>query len=147
MKNIKFAIILFAVAILNQSCETYDDYNTDRPTNIGFVTTEIALVSLSEGQSQTRPANVYINNVADVDRTFNVVVYNEFNSTTTSPENYSFDSTVLIPAGSHDGTINITITDVSLTPETTEFLTLAIEENPDYVSGGRVTVSLQNRLP
>lgn len=145
MKNIKFLIIILTVAVFATSCETYDDYDTDRVTVVGFTKKTQNINSIRAGESKSVELDIFASDVASSDRTYNIIVVpidNPDEFPPTGEENYSFDSTVTIPANERIGTITVTGTNVSLSGDRT-FFRLAVEPGSDVASGGRVTVGLR----
>ena len=107
MKKINLIITFAVLAFLVVSCETsYDDYNTDRKTVVGFSKDSDNINNIPEGSERTRTFTdvLFVSDIADVDREFKVIVVPTIlpeadpPSTDTNPENYSFDSIVIIPA-------------------------------------------------
>ena len=151
MKKISIILTLAVLALTTVSCETYDDYNEDRKTVVGFNKASDNLNNIPEGGETTRTFNnvIFVSDVASVDREFNIVVVptilpeSEPPSTATNPENYSFESTVTIPANTRKGSITITGIDNSIEDERGEYFTIAIEGGGNVVSGGKYTVRLR----
>lgn len=142
MKIFNIILTLVTVAIVFSSCETYDDYNADRETVVGFVTNTANINNVPEGETKdSNPLIIFASDVSNTDRTFKLVVVDDL--TTTASENYTFDPNVVIPAGLRETTVIVTAVDNSLTEERTT-VTLEIEAGVDVVSGGRMEVSMKN---
>lgn len=140
MKIINIILTLVVIAVVSVSCETYDDYNTDRTTVVGFPANNISIRVPENGTKDSDPIEVYASDVSSVDRTYKVVVVNDL--TDASSENYSFDANVTIPAGSRQAFLIVTGIDTSLT-NTNSTLALEIEGGPEVVSGGRIRVLMR----
>jgi len=123
------------LAIFASSCETYDDYDTDRPVVIGF-TLSNSNVKIPNGGTRDKSVDVFISEAASVDRTFTVSVIAD--QTELAAENYSFDATLLIPANERFAQFVLTGIDMSLT---TDKLPLTLQVNPKdgILSGGKIT--------
>jgi hypothetical protein len=151
MKKINIIITFVVLALFVVSCETYDDYDTDRKTVIGFTSSSDNINNIPEGGERTRTFNdaLFISDIADVDREFKVVVIPtilpeaEPPATATNPENYIFESIVVIPANSQRGSFTATGIDNSIEDERGEYFTVAIEGGGNIVSGGRFTIRLR----
>ncbi len=151
MKKINIIITLIVLAFVVVSCETYDDYNTDRKTVIGFTSESDNINNIPEGGERTRTFTdaLFVSDISDVDREFKVMVIPtilpeaEPPATATNPENYIFESTVTIPANSRRGDFTVTGIDNSIEDERGEYFSVAIEGGGDIVSGGRFTIRLR----
>jgi hypothetical protein len=142
MKIINIVFSLMVIAVVSVSCETYDDFNADRETIVGFPSNSVNISGVPEGGvKDSNPIKIFASDVASTDRTFKILVVNDL--TTTPSENYTFDPVVVIPAGSRETTFIFTAVDTSLTSEKVT-VTLEIEERADVVSGGRVGISMKN---
>lgn len=151
MKKINIIITFVALALFVVSCETYDDYNADRKTVIGFSKDSDNINNIPEGGERTRTFTdvLFVSDMADVDREFKVIVIPTIlpeavpPATATNPENYSFDATVIIPANTQRGSFTVTGIDNSIEDETGEYFSVAIEGGGNIVSGGRFTIRLR----
>lgn len=142
MKNIKLIITILAVALFAVSCETYDDYDTERTTVVGFTT----LVGgpnavVPAGGTLVKEVNVFVSDVSSSERSFNVVVDQEV--TVIGSENYTF-GTMTIPANERTGIFSVTFTDVNLTSDPQPFRLKFDNSTPDYISGNRITIQVRN---
>lgn len=142
MKNIKIIITVLAVALFAVSCETYDDYDT-RTTVVAFTTPvggSSAVVPV--GGTLVKEINVFVSDVSNSERTFNVVVDTE--ASEVGPENYSF-GTMTIPANLREGIFSVTFTDVNLTSDSQPLSLKFDSSNPEsYISGKGITVQVRN---
>lgn len=151
MKKINIIITFVVLALSVVSCETYDDYNTDRNTVVGFINSSDNINNIPEGGERLRTFNdvLFASDIADVDREFKVVVIPTIlpeavpPATDTNPENYTFEATVIIPANSQRGSFTVTGIDNSIEDERGEYFTVAIEGGGDVASGGRFTIRLR----
>lgn len=151
MKKINIIITFVVLALFVVSCETYDDYNTDRKTVIGFSKDSDNINNIPEGDERTRTFTdvLFVSDIADVDREFKVIVIPTIlpeavpPATATNPENYTFEAIVIIPANSQRGSFTVTGIDNSIEDERGEYFSVAIEGGGNVVSGGRFTVRLR----
>lgn len=145
MKNIKFLILILAVAVVSVSCETYDDYETDRLPAVGFTAANKNINGVPPGGEKSTTIEVFASDLSTSDRTFNVVNVPLEDTEANPPaaaENFSFDPTVTIPANQHVGTMTVTGIGVSLTSDRTYFQ-LAIDSDPSVVPGGQIIIALR----
>lgn len=144
MKKIKLILTFVAVAMIAISCETYDDYNADRPTVIGFTLPTKNINNIPEGGERSTTVDLFVSDVADVDREFNIMAIPALEQPATAPENYSFDATVTIPANTRTGTITVTGIDNSINTPDGEYFALAVDGGGEVVSGGRISIRVKN---
>ena len=145
MKNIKYIILILTIAVVGVSCETYDDYDTDRLPAVGFTATNKNINGIPQGGEKSTTIDVFASDVSSSDRTFDVVAVPIEDTETnppSAPENYRYDSTVTIPANQRVGTMTVTGIGVSLTSERTYFK-LAIDSDPSVVAGGQILIALR----
>lgn len=144
MKNIKLIITVLAVALFAVSCDTHDDYDTERPTIVTFASLvggPNAIVPV--GGTLVKEINVFVSNVSNAERTFNVLLVAE--ETEVASENYSFSSTVTIPANENTAIFSVTLTDVSLISDA-QPLTLEFDgSNPDVNITGDSSITINVR--
>lgn len=138
MKKLSIIITIITLAFTAVSCETYDDYDTNRPVNIGFPT-PTQNIKVPNGGTKDKELEVFISEPANVDRSFNIEVVAD--KTEVAAENYSLPATVVIPANERRGYFIVTGIDVSLTDEKLP-LVLKIAATPEVYSGGQVTISV-----
>lgn len=151
MKKINIIVTFVVLALFVVSCETYDDYNPERKTVIGFASESDNINNIPEGGERTRTFTdaLFVSDIAAVDREFKVVVIPtilpeaEPPATATNPENYTFEATVIIPANSQRGSFTVTGIDNSIEDERGEYFSVAIEGGGNVVSGGRFTIRLR----
>lgn len=142
MKNIKTIFTFLIAAVLFVSCEEYEDYDSDI-TTVGFTKMSTNINRIPEGGSKEEPVNLFVSDVSNTDRTFTIIEI-PVESDPAAPENYSYPSTVIIPAGTRSIDIPVTAVDVSISPDTRTFFTLAVKDGAGFTTGGRVTIGLKN---
>lgn len=146
MKKIKFLILILTVAVVGVSCETYDDYDTNRLPAVGFTAKNKNINSIPVGGEKSTTIDVFASDVSTSDRTFDVITVPIEDTETNPPtdaENYSFDSSVTIPANSRVGTMTVTGINVSLPSGERVYFKLAIESDPSVVAGGQILIALR----
>lgn len=138
MKNISIILAVFALVFTSVSCESYDDYETERATIIGFTQTNVNIKVPNNG-TRDKTVDVFITESSNVDRTFNISVVAD--QTDVASENYSIASSVEILANERVGTFTITGVDVSLTDEKLP-LTLRVEPSNGVIAGATLVTAL-----
>ena len=141
MKKVNILTVILAIALIAVSCESYDDYNTDRKTVVGFVTLT-KNISVPEGGSKSDSVKVYVSDLSNSARTFSVTTL-ALDSLETAAENYTYDSTVTFPANTSEAYVHVTAIDNSITDERNYFQ-LVIEGDANTVSGGRSLIGVRN---
>ncbi len=141
MKKVNIFLVILAIAMVAVSCETYDDYNTDRKTTVGFVTLTKNL-SVPEGGTKTDSVKLFVSDLSASARTFTVITV-PVDTLPTAPENYSFESTVTVPANQREVNFGVTAIDNSI-DDTRRFFKLAIQGEANVVSGGRALIGVKN---
>lgn len=142
MKKIYKIVTLVLVLIVVASCSTnYDDINADHTNVIGFTLAATLELPLSENNPEINfPLPYFVSNSTSSDRTFNVVVVAE--ETELSPESYSFDATIVIPANERSGTIIFNAYNMNLTSEY-QPLVLAFESTSEITTGKKMYIALK----
>lgn len=138
MKNLKYIITVLAIAIVAVSCESFDDYDEDRMTVVGFTTAvggPNAIVPA--GGTFNKDINVFVSDVSSVERSFTVTINEEL--TELGSENYSFGN-VVVPANERTAIFTVTFTDVNLTSTFQPVRFKFDNTSGDYVSGGQLTI-------
>lgn len=146
MKKLKFITLILTIALVAVSCETYDDYDTNRDTVAGFTKKSQNINSIPQDGEKSTDVDVFASDVKSFERTFtviNVPVINPEENTPTAEDNYTFETSVTIPANERMGSLVVTGIDNSLTSERTFFM-LSIQGGPDVVSGGTIMIGLKN---
>ena len=113
MKNIYIILTVVLSSLLMTSCDTdHDYYNTDSEATINFAELlQIVVVPLGENSIDSE-IQFITSDISDTDRTFQVSVVSE--ETTIDAENFSFNSSVVMPANNNSATFTFTAIDVSL---------------------------------
>ena len=152
MKKINILFTFVVLALVMVSCESYDDYNADRKTVVGFSVPSKNINNIPAGpDGRSTTVDLVTSDVSSVDREFKVTtipaLLEEANPpfVETNPENYTYDATVTILANTRTGVITVTGFANSIVDERGEFFTLAIEGGGNVVSGGRTTIKLKKR--
>jgi|SRR5690606_5346623 len=141
MKKVNILTIILSIALIAVSCESYDDYNTERKTVVGFVTAT-KNISVPEGGTKTDSVRLYVSDYASTARTFTVTTL-PLDSLATGSENYTFENTVTFAPNANEAYFSFTVMDVSITDERNYFQ-LAIEGDANTVSGGRSLIGVRN---
>lgn len=125
--------------VLATSCrETYDDYESGGSPLIGFTLGVEPEIGVSN--TINLPITYFVTDVSSSDRTFQIIIDPE---TTISPDNYSFENPVVIPANERLGQLILSISNVSL-PEDFEPLVLKFESTSSVVSGDNARIFLKS---
>lgn len=144
MKKTYIILTLLLTTLLISSCETYDDYESPRKTIVGFTFGTLA-TQMNPGQTIVFPiAQYYISDAASVDRTFQIGVVESRTGVTS--DNYSFDSTVIIPANEQVGNITVTLTNNSLPTDPVDLIIAFMPTDDTVVSGAPGTFTLNSPL-
>lgn len=139
------------LALVTVSCETYDDYNAERKTVVGFAVPSKNINNIREDEPKSIEVDLFVSDLSSVDREVQITTFPSIlpdadpPSVETDPENYSYDATVTIPANTQSGIITITGMANSIEDERGEYFTLGIQGNGDIVSGGRILVRVKAR--
>ena len=141
MKKIYKIVTLILAIVVVASCTTnYDDINANHTDVIGFTLAATLELPLSENNPEINfPLPYFVSNSTSSDRTFNVVVVTE--ETELSPESYSFDATVVIPANERSGQMIFNAYNINLTNEY-QPLVLAFESTSEITTGKKMYLSL-----
>lgn len=142
MKKVNILIVILAIALVSVACESYDDYNTDRKTVVGFTKTSLNINSVPEGGSKTDSLEVFISDLSSSARTYTIITL-PVDTLPAASENYSFESTVTFPPNIRSVKFGVTAVDNSITSER-NFFKIAIQPQADIVSGGRTLVGIKN---
>ncbi len=144
MKKTYIILTLLLTTLLISSCETYDDYDADRKTIVGF-TFGTFQTQMNPGQTIVFPiAQYYITTASPVDRTFQIVAVESLTGVTS--DNYSFDSTIIIPANEQEGRITVTLTNNSLPTDPVDLIIAFIPTDETVVAGAPGTFTLNTPL-
>ncbi len=142
MKKIYKIVTLIFTIIVVASCSTnYDDINADHKDVIGFTIAATLELPLSASNPEINfPLTYYVSNASSSERTFQVIVVEE--ESELSPESYSFDASVVIPANERSGVLVFTALNINLTNEYVP-LVLAFESTSEIASGQRMNIALK----
>ena len=144
MKKTYIILTLFLAALFVTSCETYDDYEADRETIVGFTFGTFA-TQMSPGQTIVFPiAQYYITTPSSADRTFQLAVVESLTGVTS--DNYSFDSTVVIPANEQVGSMTVTLINNSLPTDPVDLIIAFMPTDETVVAGAPATFTLNSPL-
>lgn len=152
MKKINILFTFIVLALVMVSCESYDDFNADRKTVVGFSVPSKNINNIPAGpDGRSTTVDLVTSDVSSVDREFKITTIPALLDDAippfveTNPENYTYDATVTILANTRTGTIEVTGFANSIEDERGEFFTLAIEGGGNVVSGGRTTIRVKKR--
>lgn len=139
MKKTYILILAFVSMIAFSSCDTdHDEYETDRLPVVGLTgTVGSQNVSLDPGDSAEKGIEVFVSDVASVDRTFPLSV--NLAETMIDAANYTVPASFVVPAGSRTAEFLITVTNVNL-PVDYAPIVLKVDEGANHVSGAQVSV-------
>lgn len=142
MKKLYIIFLLLISTLFTFSCETYDEYEAERPSIIGFTLGgTLQLTITPNNPSITFPVTFFVSESSNEERTFKVIVMDDPNGP--APENYSFDANIVIPANERRGIMPFTAMDVSLTNEYAP-VELSFEMVPGLISGPTAKFELRN---
>ncbi len=140
--NIIFSLTAIFALVFMTACETYDDYDTDRTSVVGFIKATENINNIPEGGTKSTTLQLFVSDVSSSDRTFSIVTA-PVDTLATGSDNYIFDSTVTFLANERTASIEVTGVDNSITDERS-FFRLIVEGSSDVVSGGRILMGLRN---
>ncbi|MFT6687285.1 MAG: hypothetical protein ACJAX7_000283 [Saprospiraceae bacterium] len=142
MKNIAKILVLMVVVFTTYSCsEEYDDYNADTESIVGFADLlGIAQVPLGE-ETVDIEIEFLSSDIASTERSFQVIVVAE--GTNIAAENYTFNSSVTLPANQQSGTFIFTAVDVSLTDDFGDVF-LGFESNDLAISNSQINIKVRS---
>ncbi|MDC8005588.1 hypothetical protein POV27_16130 [Aureisphaera galaxeae] len=142
MKKAHIILLSLFVAITISCNETYDDFDGNRNTTAGFTLGATLEIPVSADNPLIDfPISFFVSDVAPMDRELRIIVVTE--ETEVAPENYSFDSSVIIPANERRGSLLFSAMNVSLTEEFAA-LVLAFEESSEVTSGKKANIALRS---
>src|SRR5690606_33347864 len=125
MKKLKYIITILVITLVAVACESYDDYDSNRPDYVRFsfiVQPEPPVspphnfnIVIAEGEtSAQRELEVFSSIVYESERRFNISLDTEI-----PLENFEFPDTFTIPANKDRTTIIFKANDVSLPSQST----------------------------
>ncbi len=143
MKKSIIALLVVAMALVSTSCrDSYDDYDSERGATIGFTSPPLELSLPQGGTIPYFPVPFFVTSVSSSDRTFTVVVIEE--ETTLTPDNYTIETEVLVPANERSGVLAFSAVNNSISSEDFQNLVIAFQSTADVTSGKRYVVSLKS---
>lgn len=143
MKTFKLIFAILTVTFLVSGCDSYDDYQSSGENIAGFTTKDKNINSIPAGGSKSTTLDLFMTDVFDVDKTFNIVVVPALKQPATAPENYTFDATVTFLANTRTAQITVTGIDNSITDPEGEYFALGVEGDANIVSGGFASIRLR----
>jgi hypothetical protein len=144
MKKIYIVLVLIFTVCSFNSCETYDEYNADRPTIIRFTLGGVLPLTINAA-NPTRSFDIpyFVSDATNSDRTFEIVVVADM--TEVASENFTFPSSIVLPAGENRGTVRFTAMDVSLTNEALP-VTLTFVQSGELLIGPTAELTIRSTL-
>lgn len=147
MKNIKYLFLVLTIAFTGISCESYDDYDTNRIPIAGFTRKTMNINNIGgPGSSKSEEVEIFVaGDVSSSDRSFNITdieIDNPDEFLPTDRENFDYEDTVIIPAGERRGVITVTGINHTLTGTRTYFR-LAVQADPGVGVGTSITIGLR----
>lgn len=134
MKKIYIIFTVVLSSLLITSCSTnHDDYDTDRESSVAFANLLELITVPFDANSIDFEIEFITSTVATTDREFQVTVNSE--TSIIDPENYSFNSMVVMPANKNRATFTFTAIDNSLS---TSYEDIFLEFAPEVI--GEITL-------
>lgn len=146
MKNIKFLILIMTFAFVATSCDKYDDYDADRVPVVGFTAKVKNINGIKPGTEKSTTIDVFASDISSEDRVFEITdveIDNPDEFPPTARENYSYDTTVTIPAGERIGTIEVIGKNTTDITSKREYFRLKVKNVSGVAAGGEVNVGLR----
>jgi hypothetical protein len=114
--------------------------------DLNYVTFEATAIDLGVdiGGTNVREVKLYTTQVSGSDRTYNIKVVTA--STTADPQAYEVPETITVPAGSNEGTLAITLSDVNI-GDAGKKLVLDIEAKDGLFKGPATTITINQICP
>lgn len=142
MKNInKIFAVLIAVLFVTSCSTDFDEINPNHTNVVGFTLSVTLELPLSENNPEINfPLPYFVSNSSPNERTFQVIVVQE--ETELSPESYSFEASVVVPANERSGQLMFNAYNINLTNEY-QPLVLAFESSSEIASGNRMSIALK----
>jgi hypothetical protein len=141
MKKTYIILTLLLTTLLLSSCETYDEYDAERETLVGFTlgaTLELPLSAANPVINFNLP--FFATEASTSDRIFRVVVV--ASETEVASENFSFEADAVLLANERRGTLVFTAMNVSLTNDFAPIV-LAFEASDNVLPGSLVRIALK----
>lgn len=142
MKKYVFFLLASVALISFSSCE---ESSTDAlDTSFASFTTTSMDIGIDQGGEATQELKIYTSNKTNSDRTISVAVEE---STTASEGAFTVPATVVIPAGTNEGTLTINLQDVDLSLTEAKFLVIRLTSTNDLSTGQALTIGLTQKCP
>lgn len=142
MKKAYIFTLILALSTLTSCNTSYDDYEEDRGSTIGFTLgATLELPVSSTNPIVDFPIPCFVTSASNIERTFEVIVVEE--ETEVAAENYSFNAMVTIPANERKGFLYFTAMNVSLTSDF-QPLIIAFKSDDNTISGRRASIALRS---
>jgi len=142
MKKVYIFTLILTLTALSSCTTSYNDFEEDRGSTIGFTLgATLELPVSSSNPIVDFPIPCFVTSVSNIDRTFEVIVIED--ETEVTPENYSFNAMVTIPANQRKGFLYFTAMNVSLTSDF-QPLIIAFKSDDNTVSGKRASIALRS---
>lgn len=145
MKKFKLIFAILTVTLLVTACESYDDFASSEKLIAGFTTKDKNINNIPIGGERSTTIDLFMTDVFDVDKTFNIIAIPALNEPATAPENYEFDATVTFLANTRTASITVTGRDVSIEDPEGEYFALAVEGDANVVSGGFASIRVRKQ--
>ena len=142
MKKIyKLVALIFSILVVASCTTDFDDINADHTNVVGFTLAVTLELPLSTNSPEINfPLPYFVSNTSSSERTFQVVVVEE--ETELSPESYSFEGTVVVPANERSGQLMFNAYNINLTSEFVP-LVIAFESTSEIASGKKMYIALK----
>tara|TARA_R110000787_G_scaffold81036_2_gene175904 strand:+ start:63280 stop:63717 length:438 start_codon:yes stop_codon:yes gene_type:complete len=142
MKNLnKIFAVLIAVLFVTSCSTDFDEINSNHTNVIGFTLSATLELPLSENNPEINfPLPYFVSNSSTSERTFQVSVVEEESGL--SPDSYSFDATVVVPANERSGQLVFNAYNINLTNEYTP-LVLAFDSTSEIATGNKMYIALR----
>ena len=134
MKKIKIFSLLFFTTLLFNSCE--EDISAPGTPYASFES-YLTNVIVKQGQETKKSIKVYTANVIGQDRTIDLVI-----TTDLDPNAFVAPTSVIIPANSNVGTVDLTFKDVNLDLLVDKSFKYSIVQTPEILAGSSRTIMI-----
>ncbi len=136
-------LLLFSFTFLTfTSCK--EDIETSALKYISFEKTEMSL-GVSVGTEESREIKIYTTNTTSSDRTINISVIED--ESTADPAAYTVSSSVTIPAGTNEGSIDLNFKDIGLDFTASKTVALKFESNDAVAVGEKLILNVTRVCP
>jgi len=139
---LKLFVVLLSLGLVT-SCDHDDEIAQPDYVSLQFSPTAGENIGVEVGGTTNYDVKVYSAKVASQDQTYNVVV---LPTSTLAASGYSVPATVTIPAGSNEGTLSISVSDIGL-GVAGKSLFLGIEADPSFSTGAPVRFNVARVCP